>query len=109
MHGDLKEGNAIIKAKAYTFVGTYEEEGDYLPEHCYYLGMYTNQPETLGFYYTKSAGTTNRNWKQFTSIVKVSEELEDAGAKFMDMDFSVINTMCSMTIIGIATGIEYFN
>ena len=105
VHGDLKEGNAIIKAKAYTFVGTYKEEGDFLPKHCYYLGMYTNRPETLGFYYTKSAGTTNRNWKQFTSIVKVSDELKDAGAKFMDMDFSVINHDVFNDDYGIATGI----
>jgi len=103
--GDLKEGNAIIKSDAYTFVGTYKEEGDYLPEHCYYLGMYTNRPETLGFYYTKSAGKTNKNWKQFTSIVKVSEELEDAGAKFMDMDFSVINHNVFNDDYGIATDI----
>ena len=103
--GDLKEGNAIIKSDAYTFVGTYIEEGDYLPEHCYYLGMYTNRPETLGFYYTKSAGTTKKNWKQFTSIVIVSNELEDAGAKFMDMDFSIINHNVFNDDFGIATGI----
>ena len=103
--GDLKEGNAIIKAKAYTFVGTYKEDGDFLPAHCYYLGMYTGQPESLGFYYTKSAGKTNKNWKQFTSIVKVSKELEDAGAKFMDMDFSVINHNVFNDDYGIATDI----
>ncbi|MBR7017240.1 MAG: leucine-rich repeat domain-containing protein [Prevotella sp.] len=103
--GDLKEGNAIIKANAYTFVGTYKEEGDVLPKHCYYLGMYTGKPETLGFYYTKTAGTTKKNWKQFTSIVIVSNELEDAGAKFMDMDFSVINHDVFNDDYGIATGI----
>lgn len=103
--GDLKEGNAIIKEDAYTFVGTYKEEGDYLPAHCYYLGMYTDRPETLGFYYTKTAGTTKKNWKQFTSIVIVSEELGDTGAKFMDMDFSIISYNVYNDDFGIATGI----
>ena len=108
--GDLKKKNGetitVEQSGVYTFVGTYEEEGDYLPAHCYYLGMYPNDLSSLKFYYTKTAGTTNKNWKQFTSIVKVSESLGANGAKSMDMDFSIFNQNVFNDNYGIATSIE---
>jgi len=88
----------------YTFKGTYQD--DYLPQYCYYLGMYPNDLSSLKFYYTKTAGTTNKNWKQFTSIVMVSESLGANGAKFMDMDFSIFNQNVFNDNYGIATSIE---
>ena len=107
--GDLKKKNddgtfTVEQSGVYTFVGTYEEEGDYLPAHCYYLGMYEGKPETLKFYYTKTAGTTAKNWTQFTSIVMTS--LGANGAKSMDMDFSIFNQNVFNDNYGIATSIE---
>ena len=108
--GDLKKKNGetitVEQSGVYTFVGTYEEEGDYLPAHCYYLGMYEGQPKSLKFYYTKTAGTTKKNWTQFTSIVMVSESLGANGAKSMDMDFSIFNQNVFNDNYGIATSIE---
>ena len=86
----------------YTFKGTYQD--DFLPAHCYYLGMYTGQPATLGFYYTKSAGTTKKKWKQYTSIVL--SDKSDNEAKFMDMDFSLVKHSIFNDINGIATGVD---
>jgi len=86
----------------YTFKGTYQD--DFLPAHCYYLGMYTGKPETLGFYYTKSAGTTKKKWKQYTSIVL--SDKSDNEAKFMDMDFSLVKHSIFNDINGIATGVD---
>lgn len=104
--GDLKKKNGetitVEQSGVYTFKGTYQD--DYLPQYCYYLGMGEGYP--LGFYYTKTAGTTNTNWKQFTSIVKTSESLGAAGAKFMDMDFSIFNHNVFNDNYGIATSIE---
>ena len=106
--GDLKKKNGetitVEQSGVYTFVGTYEEEGDYLPAHCYYLGMYEGQPKSLKFYYTKTEGTTAKNWKQFTSIVMTS--LGANGAKSMDMDFSIFNQNVFNDNYGIATSIE---
>lgn len=106
--GDLKMKNGetitVEQSGVYTFVGTYEEEGDYLPAHCYYLGMWPNDPESLKFYYTKTEGTTAKNWKQFTSIVMTS--LGANGAKSMDMDFSIFNQNVFNDNYGIATSIE---
>lgn len=108
--GDLKKKNGetitVEQSRVYTFVGTYEKYGDFLPAHCYYLGMYPNDPESLKFYYTKSEGTSNRNWSQFTSIVKTSDSLGAYGAKSMDMDFSIFNQNVFNDNYGIATSIE---
>ena len=102
--GFAAEETEKVTVGEYTFQGTYQD--DYLPQYCYYLGMYPNDLSSLKFYYTKTAGTTNKNWKQFTSIVKVSESLGANGAKSMDMDFSIFNQNVFNDNYGIATSIE---
>ena len=102
--GIAAEETEKVTVGEYTFQGTYQD--DYLPQYCYYLGMYPNDLSSLKFYYTKTAGTTNKNWKQFTSIVMVSESLGANGAKSMDMDFSIFNQNVFNDNYGIATSIE---
>lgn len=100
--GIAAEETGKVTVGEYTFKGTYQDE--YLPQYCYYLGMWPNDPESLKFYYTKTEGTTAKNWKQFTSIVMTS--LGANGAKSMDMDFSIFNQNVFNDNYGIATSIE---
>ena len=106
VRGDLKKKNddgtfTVEQSEVYTFVGTYKDKC--LPQYCYYLGMWPNDPESLKFYYTKTEGTIE-NWKKFTSIVMTS--LGANGAKSMDMDFSIFNQNVFNDNYGIATSIE---
>lgn len=104
VEGFTAEETGTVTVGDYTFKGTYQD--DNLPQYCYYLGMYPNDLSSLKFYYTKTAGTTKKNWTQFTSIVKVSESLGANGAKSMDMDFSIFNQNVFNDNYGIATSIE---
>ena len=85
VNGDVKGGREI-EGVIYSFNGTYKDSD--IPANTFYLGMWPDRPETLGFYVTRVE--LKGKWTAFTSIVQKSESSSSSYAKNMDLGFTNI-------------------
>ena len=85
VNGNLR-GLQYIQGVSYTFNGTYKDAD--IPANTFYLGMWPDRPETLGFYVTRVE--LKGKWTAFTSIVRKTESNSSSYAKNMDLGFTNI-------------------
>lgn len=102
--GDLVNGNLRgpepkpIEQKVYTFKGTYKDTD--VPAYTFFLGIRNNDLSTLGFYVTRVE--LKGKWKEFTAVVRKTDDSSNSYAKSMDLGFTDIIE----DNFGIATAVE---
>lgn len=90
--GDLVNGNLRgpkpqpIDEKAYTFKGTYKDTD--VPAYTFFLGIKNGDLSTLGFYVTRVE--LKGKWKEFTAVVRKTDDSSNSYAKSMDLGFTDI-------------------
>lgn len=102
--GDLVNGNVkgpkpqLIDEKAYTFKGTYKDTD--VPAYTFFLGIKNGDLSTLGFYVTRVE--LKGKWKEFTAVVRKTDDSSNSYAKSMDLGFTDIIE----DNLGITTAVE---
>ena len=102
--GDLVNGNVkgpkpqLIDEKAYTFKGTYKDAD--VPAYTFFLGIKNGDLSTLGFYVTRVE--LKGKWKEFTAVVRKTDDSSNSYAKSMDLGFTDI----IVDDFGITTAVE---